>query len=335
MPKDSFTDRAYDVLRTYSGLLGALGVGAFQVLNFHPSDHSLFNFAVFTFLAALVVADAIAVLLARKTVWHGAQVARIHTYHRHARLAAAAALILVPIGFTVLTVAYHIPNTWPLSARAGAEPRDADPLIHCLPSASLVVGLDENVGPLFDIDQPGGEMFHADRLMHLVTIDNRSTDESPPLQLTLGLKSRIGQPPRAQVSAAAVTSPMVTEWWTMQRVTGWVSSRFRAKPGTGEGACEIEASFSPYLGTCTDRVNTSGWCFVSPPYDRTRWDAPQIRIPPIPQRSRISVYLEMALREGRAADGLPVTIELRQLGEGKFPVYVRQEADLNARRGRQ
>ena len=121
----------------------------------------------------------------------------------------------------------------------------------------------------------------------------------------------------------------------MQRVTGWVSSRFRAKPGTGEGACEIEAAFSPYLGTCTDRVNTSGWCFVSPPYDRTRWEAPQIRIPPIPQRSRVSVYLEMALREGRAADGLPVTIELRQLGEGKFPVYVRQEADLNARRGRQ
>ncbi len=301
--------RIYELFKSYASLIALLGMSFVQVLNLRPSDRSLLAFISFTLLAILAMVNCAVIVRQRKLVKRGTDFVREHVYGLSTRRAAAAVLILAPPVYVTLSLLFHIPNTWPILVRAGAESRDTHPWMKTLPGRTLL-GLDREVGVLF---VPRGGVVTYSSAIHRVTIYNRSTVPSPPLELSLALHSPNGPlAPRGRVFAVAVASPSARPWNPIERA-------IRPLPASPEWLL--------HMGSCKGGRPDGGWCFFHKP-DVT--SLPAIRLPSIPPRDSLEVYLEFALPEGTVIRVIPATLTLRQAAEGEFPVYLRRDVDLNS-----
>jgi hypothetical protein len=300
--------KIYDFIKTYVGLFAALGFSFVQLLNLRPSDQSLPAFVFFTACAIAIIVYSVGVLRETRLVRRGAALVRERVHSTRARRLAGAYLVAAPVLYAVLAVAFHIPNTWPLDVRAGAEAREGNPWIAQLPGGSLL-GLDEEVGPLF---VPDAELRPDRTAIHHVVVYNRSTVPSPPLELQLDLQTPAAwSVPPARIFAAAVASPARRGWLPWDRPLP-------------------AAHWLPYNHGCAARLLDTGWCFYHPPDDRRNWLQPALRFPSIPARGSVEVFLEMALPPGAPVDAIPAILTLRQTGDGRFLVGLRKEIDLHA-----
>jgi len=300
--------RIVDFIKTYVGLFAALGFTFVQFLNLRPTDQSLPAFVFFTVCAAALMVYSVAVLRETRLVRRGAELVREPAHSRRSRRLAVVYLAATPVLYAVLALAYHIPNTWPLQVRAGAEARETNPWITQLPGGSLL-GLDEDVGPLF---VPADDL-RADRtsIRHIV-IHNRSTVPSPPLELRIELQTPPAwSVPPARVVAAAIASPARSGWLPWDRPLP-------------------AAHWLPYNHGCAATLQDTGWCFFHPPDDRRNWLQPTLRFPGIAARGSIEVFLEVAVPPGVPVDSIPAILSLKQTGEGRFLVGLRKDIDLNA-----
>lgn len=300
--------RIVEFIKTYVGLFAALGFTFVQFLNLRPSDQSLPAFVFFTACAAALMVYSATVLREKRFIRRGAELVREPAHSRRTRTLAVAYLVATPALYAVLTVAYHVPNTWPLDVRAGAQPRETNPWITQLPGGSLL-GLDEDVGPLF-VPADG---LRADRAhIRRVVVYNRSTVPSPPLELRIELQTPADwSGPPARVFAAAIASPARVGWLPWDRPLP-------------------AAHWLPYNHGCAVRLQETGWCFFHPPDDRHNWFQPTLRFPGIPARSSVEVFLEMAVAPGVPVESIPAILSLMQTGEGRFLVGLRKDVDLNA-----
>jgi hypothetical protein len=300
--------KIYDFIKTYVGLFAALGFSFVQLLNLRPADQSLPAFVFFTACTAAIIIYAVGVIRATRLVRRGAQLVRERVYPRRSRRLATVYLAATPVLYAVLAVAFHIPNTWPLAVRAGAEIRSGNPWIAQLPGGTLL-GLDEEVGPLF---VPGDELRPERTHIRHVVIYNRSTVPSPPLELQVDLQTpEEWTVPPARIFGAAIASPARRGWLPWDRPLA-------------------AAHWLPYNHGCAARLLDTGWCFYHPPDDRRNWLQPALRFPSIPARRSVEVFLEVAVPPGAPVGEIPAILTLRQTGEGRFLVGLRTEIDLNA-----
>jgi hypothetical protein len=300
--------KIYDFIKTYVGLFAALGFSFVQLLNLRPTEQSLPAFVFFTACAIAIIVYAVAVLRDTRLVRRGAALVREPVHDRRSRRLAVVYLAAMPVLYAVLTVTFHIPNSWPVEIRVGAEPRERNPWIMQLPGDSLL-GLDEEVGPLF---VPGGDLVPERGSIRYVVIYNRSTVPSPPLEVQLDLQTpKAWLVPPARIFAVAIASPARQGWLPWDRPLP-------------------AAHWLPYNHGCAARLLDTGWCFYHPPDDRRGWLQPAIRFPTIPARGSVEVFLEVAVPQGAPVDAVPAILTLRQTGEGRFVVGMRTEIDLNA-----
>ncbi len=293
---------------TYLAVFAALGFSFVQILNLRPTDQSLPAFVFFTVCAIAIVAYAVAVLRERRVVRRGTKLVNEPAHDRRSRWFATVYLTLTPVLYVVLTIAFHIPNSWPLEIRAGAEPRGRNPWITRLPGESLL-GLDEEVGPLF---VPGGDLVANRASIRYAVIYNRSTVPSPPLEIQLELQTpKTWLVPPARIFAVAIASPAQRGWLPWDRPLP-------------------TAHWMPYNHGCAARLLDTGWCFYHPPDDRRGWLQPTIRLPGIPARGSVELFFEMAAPPGAPLDGIPAILTLKQTAEGRFVVGLRTEIDFNA-----
>jgi len=301
-------EKIYDFIKTYVGLFAALGFSFVQFLNLRPTEQSLPAFVFFTACAIAIVVYGINVLRARRLVRRGAQLVREPAYDRRNRRLATVYLAATPVLYVLLAITFHIPNSWPLEVRAGAEPRIGNPWITQLPGASLV-GLDEEVGPLF---VPGADLLPERTSIRHIVIYNRSTVPSPPLEVQLDLQTpKTWLVPPARVFAVAVASPARRGWLPWDRPLP-------------------AAHWLPYNHGCAARLLDTGWCFYHPPDDRRGWLQPAIRLPGIPARRSVELFLEMAVPPGAPVDEIPAILTLKQTADGRFLVGMRTDVDFNA-----
>lgn len=299
--------KIFEFLRDYIAIIAALGVTVTQLLNVRPAEQSLPAFAIFSLLVVVALAYWVWVIVERRPVRRGAEFVREPVHSRRNRRLAAAGLALAPPLYVVLAVAFHVPNTWPILIRAGAELRAANERIMALRGHALLPGLDEEVEALFVPD----EGFVADRrAIRHITIYNRSTVPSPPLELRISLRAQPGaSDPLARVFAAAVASPAERNWLPI-------------------GGAPAATRWLPSTARCGQREDA--WCFVHPPDDRRNWLEPTVRLPSIPPRDSVEIYLEMALATGAPFKTIPADLTLTQAAEGRFLVNLRTTVDLNA-----
>lgn len=331
----------YELFKSYAALIGLIGMSFVQVLNFRPSDQSFLAFVFFSILAVLVIFNCVRMLRETKLVRRTPDFVREQVYSRPTRQAAAITLVLTLPVYAALVLLYHIPNTWPIVVRAGAESRISNPWLQALHGDSLDRGLgDEEAGRLF---VPDRHFFSISPAVHRVTIDNRSTVSSPPLRLRLILQVPPGRGFPPAVFAAAVTSDAVRRWLPFGDVlslspiiSGILSRQFPA--GGILGGIPSEPHWLSAERWCRDSSTTSNattgrWCFIRPPTgvtDLSQWREPEFRLPSIPPRGSLEVYLELAFHDQEPVQTIPVTLELREAAKGDFPVSVSRDVDLNA-----
>ena len=241
-------------------------------------------------------------------------------------------LIVTPPVYMILALFYYIPDLWPIHVQAGAESRVTNPRLKVLHGVSLDLGLrDEEVGRLFPPDR---HFFSISPMAHRITIDNRSTVQSPPLQLRLILRNPQGWAFPPVVFAAAVTSDAVRGWHPFGDVLDLILSRRRPQQSSSDNV----GNWLSYEGWYSDALaarhkGERWWSFIPPPSrvtEWTQWREPEFWLPSIPPRSGLEVYLELAFRDQRTAQTIPATVEIREGAKGEFAVNLSKHVDLNA-----
>ena len=307
------------LFKDYAAFLSLLGLSFVQILTFRPSPQLSLYLVVFSILAIWAVVTCFRML-------------RAAHLDRRTRQTAAAMLIFTPPVYMILAFFYYIPNIWPIHVQAGAESRVTNPLLKTLHGVSLDLGLrDQEVGTLF---VPDKHFFSASPAIHRITIDNRSTVQSPPLKVRVILRLPPGLASPPAVFAAAITSDAVRGWRPFGGSVNLVRSHlFPQQPGTDNAGAWLA-----FEGWYTDALvarhkGERWWSFIPPPTrvtEWTEWREPEFWLPSIPPRSSLEVYLELALRDQKAATIIPATVEIRAGVTGEFPVTLSQNVDLNA-----
>jgi hypothetical protein len=316
-----------EFLKSYFGLLAALGMGGAQFWNLRPSEQSPLAFAGFTLLTVAIMVNSVGIMRARRLVRRGSDFVPEPVHGKRPRRIAAAALVLTPLLYLILALAYHIPNTLPLAVRAGGEPPASNRWLLVRRVSSLMYLPNEFVAPLFYPES----WFEKSPLLYYVMVGNRSTAASPPLTLRLYLQAAPARSePPAQPYVVAVATPATHPLWSSS-----VLDRVAGQPPTGGLRSRVIGSaWLKYGGLCGERRTTgvSEWCFTSfpkPPDTRSTWRDPEIQLPPLPPRGSVEVYFELALRVARPVS-IPVTITVQETSKGAFPVHVRRDFDLHA-----
>ena len=232
----------------------------------------------------------------------------------------------------ILAFFYYIPDIWPIHMQAGAESRVTNPRLKALHGITLDWGLrDVKVGSLFPPDQ---RVFFISPAVHRITIDNRSTVQSPPLKLRLILRPPRGWAFPPTVFAAAVTPDAVRGWHPFGNVPNLILSRLHPEQSSADNAENWLSYEGWYSDALAERHKGEGWwSFIPPPARITawaQWREPEFWLPSIPPRSSLEVYLELAFRDKSTAQTIPAIVEIREGAKGEFAVNLSKQVDLNA-----